>query len=135
MVRTRFIILVTVILAGCRPAVPGRAVLAPAEELDAPNAEAIGDPELRQAREQADATLGGLLAGKLEAHPSLSPVAKKLKGYQSYAVKSQQIVRDGTAEFRGLLSAPSGRVRFDLTLVKQADGRWAVGTFSGPNPE
>lgn len=107
----------------------------PPGEPDAPKGEAVADPELRHARERADATLGGLLAGKLDADPDLSPVAQKVKGYQSYAVKAQRVVREETAEFRGVLSGPSDRARFALTLVRQSDGRWAVGTFSGPDPE
>jgi hypothetical protein len=87
------------------------------------------------AREQADATLGGLLAGKFDNDADLSPVARKLKGYQSASVKSQKIVRDGAAEFGGVLTGPASRARFDMTLVKQASGKWAVGTFSGPNLE
>ena len=134
-VRTRFILLVALTSAGCRPAVPGMGGPAPPEEPDAPRAEAIADPELRQAREQADATLGGLLAGRLDADPNLSPVAQKLKGYQSYAIKSQEPVRAGAAEFGGLLTGPKGRARFRMVLVKQSGGGWAVGTFSGPDPE
>ena len=121
-------------LMGCRPEVPSPAPAAP-ELPDAPKGEAIADPVLRQAREQADAIFDGLLAGKFDGDPDLWPVAKKLKGYQTYSVKSQQIVREGTAEFGGVLSGPAGRARFVMTLVKQQGGAWAVGAFSGPNPE
>jgi hypothetical protein len=139
----RFAGLVVVFVAlagtGCRPAAPGGgggpAAAPKAEEPDAPKGEAVPDPTLREARDQADAILGGLLAGKLDNDPDLSPVARKLKGYQSYAIKSQQLVRDGAADLRGVLTGPGARARFDMTLVKQADGKWAVGSFSGPNPE
>ncbi len=83
----------------------------------------MADPVLREAREQADATLGGLLAGKYDNDPNLAPVARKVKGYQSCSIKSQQIVREGAADFRGTLTGPAGRARFDMTLVKQASGR------------
>jgi hypothetical protein len=90
---------------------------------------------LREGREQADAILDGLLAGKLDQDQDLSPVARKVKGYQSWSITSQNIVREGAADFQGVLSSPAGRARFDMLLVKQMSGNWAVGTFSGPNPE
>jgi hypothetical protein len=34
-----------------------------------------------------------------------------------------------------MLLSPAGRARFEMTLVKQMSGKWAIGTFSGPNPE
>jgi hypothetical protein len=102
---------------------------------DAPAGEAIADPVLRQAREQADSILDGLLAGKFDQDQNLWPVARKLKGLQSWAIKSQKVVREGAAEFQGVLTSPEGAARFKVTLVKQASGTWAVGTFSGPNQE
>jgi len=132
-VRARFVVLVALTLAGCRPAAPTGG--AGPDEPDAPTGAAVADPELRQARQRADVTLDWLLGGKLDKDPDLSPVTQKVKGYNSYAIKAQRVVREGTAEFRGVLSGPSGRARFALTLVRQSDGRWAVGAFSGPDPE
>ena len=124
---------------GCQPAAPGGGgVPAPApqaEQPDAPKGEAIADPVLREAREQADAILDGLLAGKFEQDQDLWPVARKLKGYQSWSIKSQKIVREGAADFQGVLRSPAGRARFDMTFVKQMSGKWAIGAFSGPNSE
>ena len=108
---------------------------ATAEVPDAPKGEAIADPVLRQAREQADSILDGLLAGKFDQDPDLAPVARKLKRFQSWAIKSQKVVREGAAEFQGVLTRPEGAARFNVTLVKQASGKWMVGAFSGPNPE
>ena len=102
---------------------------------DAPKGEAIADPVLRQARVQADSLLDGLLAGKFDQDQDLWPVARKLKGFTSWAIKSQKIVREGTAEFQGVLTRPEGAAQFKVTLVKQASGEWAVGAFSGPNLE
>jgi hypothetical protein len=135
--------LVTVSLAlavtGCRPAaLSGGGAPAPApqpEERDAPKGEAVADPALREARDQADAILGDLLAGKLDNDSGLSPVARKVKGYQSCSIKSQKIVRGGAVDFRGVLTGPAGRARIDMTLVKQVSGKWAIGTFSGPDSE
>ena len=63
-------------VTGCQPAAPGGGgVPAPApqaEQPDAPKGEAIADPVLREAREQADAILDGLLAGNYEADRSLA---------------------------------------------------------------
>jgi hypothetical protein len=126
-------------ITGCRPGAPaggGAPVPAPqVEEPDAPKGEAVADPAIREARDQADAIFGGLLAGKFDNDPDLSPVARKVKGYQSYSIKSQKIVRAGAADFHGVLTGPAGRARFDMTLMKQVSGNWAIGRFSGPNPE
>jgi hypothetical protein len=126
-------------VAGCRPAAPGGggapAPAPQAEEPDSPKGEAIADPALREARDQADAVLAGLLAGKFDQDPDLWPAARKLKGYQSAAVKSQKLTGENAAEFEGALSGSAGRARFGLLLVKQQSGKWAVATFSGPYPE
>jgi hypothetical protein len=63
------------------------------------------------------------------------PLARKLKGYQNCSIKSQGIERENHAVFRGVLNGSAGRARFETTLVKQASGKWAIGMFSGPNPE
>ena len=123
---------------GCRPAVPAGgnpSKSAQAEEPDAPSAEAITDPVLREARVQADTTLSGLLAGQFDKDPDLWPIASKLKTFQTYSIKSQKIVREGAANFQGLLRNGVGRAHFDITFVKQSNGKWAIGTASGPNPE
>lgn len=122
---------------GCQPAAPkaGGVPAQQAEEPDAPKGEAIGDPLLREARDQVDAVLTDLLSGKLDQDEQFAPVARKLKGYQSWSIKSQQVVRDGEVDFRGVLKAPSARATFDIQFMKQANGKWAIGTFSGPNSE
>jgi hypothetical protein len=131
------VLLFALACTGCQPAAPkgGGAPAPKAEEPDAPKGEAIADPVLREAREQVEAVLADLLAGKLDQDESLVPVARKLKGYQSWSIKSQKLVRDGAVDFRGILTAPGGRASFDVHLVKQVSGKWAIGTFSGPNPE
>jgi hypothetical protein len=106
-----------------------------AEELDAPTGEAIADPVLREARAQVDEVLADLLAGKLDQDEKVAPVARKLKGYQSWSIKSQQLVQDGAADFRGVLTAPGARASFDIHFVKQGSGKWAIGTFGGPIEE
>jgi hypothetical protein len=105
------------------------------ERPEAPKGETVADPVLREARAQADAILGGLLAGTFDDDPDLGPVARKLKGYRFHSIKSQEVTREGSVDFEGTLSGPAGRARMALFLVRQSDGRWAVGTFSGPDPE
>src|SRR5262245_31293680 len=100
-------LLQTLACASCQPAAPkgGGAPAPTAEEPDAPKGDAIADPVLREAREQLDALLTDLLAGKLDQDEFLGRVAKKLKGYQSWSIKSQRLVREGAAGFRGILTA------------------------------
>ena len=98
-------------------------------------AQAINDLVLREGREAAETILDGLIAGRFDQNQDLWPVANKLKGYQSWSIKSQQLVRQDAADFGGLLTSAPAKRRFDMTLVKQADGKWAVGTFSGPKPD
>ena len=118
-------------VAGGGGAAPAPA--APAVAVDAPKGKDIADPVLRESREQADAILDGLLAGKFDQDSNLSPVARKLKGYQSWSVTSQKMTRPDAAEFGGTLAGPAGQAAFDMLLVKQQSGKWAVATFSGPN--
>src|SRR5438067_11241112 len=88
-----------------RQAVAGaqmRAAQAAALPRPAPKGEeAIKDPDLRQARDRLDAILADLRAGKLDADPGLSPLARKLKGYRLAYVVSQRKTGDGQAEFKG----------------------------------
>jgi hypothetical protein len=124
---------------GCRPAGPGgggpSAVASPEESPEAPKGEAIADPVLREGREQAEAILEGLLAGKFNQDPYLALLENKLKGYTSSSIKLQKMVREGAADFDGTLSGAAGQAVFQMTLVKQANGKWEVGGFSGPNRE
>ena len=113
---------------GVAPALP-----APAAAVDAPKGKDIVDPVLRESREKADAILDGLLAGKFDQDADLSPVARKRKGYQSWSITSQKMARPDAATFGGELAGPAGRAAFDMLLVKQQTGHWAVATFSGPN--
>jgi hypothetical protein len=126
-------------VTGCRPATPGGGgALSPAprpEEPEAPKGEALADPILREARDQADTIVGGLLAGEFDSDRDLWPVARKVKGYRSHSIRSQEIAREGAVDFRGVLTGPSRPARFAMTLVKQKDGKWAIGTFSGPEQE
>jgi hypothetical protein len=132
----RAALLLTLACTGCQPEAPKGGVPAPkVEEPDAPKGDAIADPVLREAREQVDAVLTDMLAGKHDQDEFLGRIATKLRGYQSWSIKSQQVVREGAVEFRGILIGPGGRARFNLHYVKQKNGKWAIGAFVGPNPE
>ena len=109
-----------------------RAAAAGANQTDAPKGAAIADPVLREAREQFDGIMGELLAGKFDADPDLWPVARKLKGFQAWSIQSQRIAWEKAAEFKGVLTGADARSHFAVTVVKQASGKWAIGTFSGP---
>ena len=122
---------------GCGPATSGSngtaSVIPANDETAAPKGNAIAEPMLREARDEAEALLRGLLAGEFDQDENLALVAEKLKGYTSWSIKAQTLAGKGTAEFKGTLSGPAGKRNFSMLLVKQAAGKWAVGTFSGPN--
>jgi hypothetical protein len=107
----------------------------PLEEPDAPKADEIANPHLREARENADAILEGLLAGNFAEHPQLAPVARKVNGYRAHSIKCQQMLTSKRAEFCGVLTGAPEPARFSMTLVEQKDGKWEIGAFSGPEPE
>ncbi|HEV3083648.1 MAG TPA: hypothetical protein VGY66_27955 [Gemmataceae bacterium] len=122
---------------GCGQPAPGgnTSIMAAADEAAAPKGNAIADPVLREARDEADEVLHGLLAGKFDQDENLAVVAEKVKGYTSWSVRSQKIVKAGMAEFQGMLSSPAAKATFTMLLVKQTGGPWAVSMFSGPYPK
>ena len=125
-----------VVAVGCNgsgPTAPSP-VASESDATSAPKGNAIPDPVLRQARDEADAVLLGLLSGKFDQDENLALVAEKMKGYTSWSVKSQTLARQGAAEFKGTVDRPQGSANFTMMLVKQAGGQWAVATFSGPYP-
>jgi hypothetical protein len=110
-------------------------IMAAADEAAAPKGNAIADPALREARDQADEVLHGLLVGMFDQDENLAVVAEKVKGYTSWSIRSQKIVKGGMAEFQGMLSSPAAKATFTMLLVKQTGGQWAVAMFSGPYPQ
>jgi hypothetical protein len=129
-----FVVMLLTVTIGCSSSTtPSASVMPSSDEAAAPKGNAIPDPVLREARDQAEIVLLGLLSGEFDEDENLSLVAEKVKGYTSWSIKSQNIVRKGTAEFKGALSSPAGKAGFSMTLVKQPSGTWAIGTFSGPD--
>src|SRR5262249_16826748 len=107
-------------------------VRATRDESSAPKGKAIGDPVLRQARDEADALLLGLLQGRFDQDDDLALVAEKLKGYTSWSIRSQATTGPRTAEFKGTVSNAAGKATFSMTLLKHSSGKWTVSRFSGP---
>src|SRR5262249_45591160 len=105
------------------------------EVREAPKGDAVADPVLREARASADATLSGLLAGQFDDDDALRPVARKLNGFTSATITEQDASRkDGreVADFKGFVRGPGGSASFQMHLVKQVNGKWAIGWFRGP---
>ena len=132
-------------VAGCEkpragtPAAPAPAT-APAPGF-APALLAAGaaDPDLKAARAAASDTLDGLLSGRYDNDRDLAPVARKVRGYTSWSVASQEKQSHGAGapaswDFTGTLAAPGSAAGFTASLFKQGDGTWAVGSFDGPHP-
>jgi hypothetical protein len=101
-------------------------------ELSMPKGNAIADPLLRQARDEADALLLGLLQGKFDEDENLALVAEKLKGFTSWSITSQTTAGRRNAEFKGMLDNAARKATFRMTLVKQSSGQWTIGRFTGP---
>src|SRR5262249_48125165 len=96
------------------------------------------DPMVKEARSDTEAILNDLLAGKLDSDTSLAPVARKLKGFRSWSIETQNIdpSHDPKAvKFTGTLKGPQGEATFVAMMVKQENGKWMIGSFKGPDPK
>jgi hypothetical protein len=132
------IFIVTVILgiaAGCTrpgptPPAARTALIAAANEKGDSD-----DPMVKEARSDTDAVLNDLLAGKLDNDPDMAPVARKLKGFQSWSIERQNIDRDNpkVVKFSGTLKGAKGEANFVASMVKQQNGKWMIGVFQGPD--
>ncbi len=98
----------------------------------------VGDQStVQEARAAAEGILNDLLAGKLDNDPQLGRLPAKVQGFRSWSIESQELKSDNprAVTFRGTLTGAGGEAHFTLLLVKQADDRWAIGSFGGPNPK
>ena len=96
------------------------------------------DPMVKEARSDTEAILNDLLAGKLDNDTSLAPVARKLKGFRSWSIERENIdpSHDPKAvKFTGTLKGPQGEATFVAMMVKQQNGKWMIGSFTGPDPK
>ena len=94
------------------------------------------NPLVKEARPDTEAVLDDLLAGRTHGDSGLARLARKVAGYTSWTIEGQEVepnVRK-SVKFDGTLKGPSGEAGFTVLMVKQRDGRWMIGTFSGPNP-
>ncbi len=130
----RMVIFVTLLCGlhvGCKPAPPPKAVPLPVAQKkdDADN------PLVKEARPETEAVLKELLAGKYDNDPNLFPIARKVKGFQSWSIETQQINPDlpKAINFSGTLKGPNGEATFTVLMVKQENGKWMIATFQGPN--
>ena len=92
---------------------------------------------VKEARRDTEATLSDLCAGKYDNDPQFAPVARKVKGFRSWSIETQEIVPNlpKAVRFGGTLKGPNGEATFTATMVKQQNGKWMIGTFEGPNPK
>ena len=92
------------------------------------------DPLVKEARADTEAVLNGLLAGKYDDDRDFAPVARKVKGYESWSIDRQEIDRDSprAVNFHGTLEGPRGEATFVAGMRKQRNGKWMIGYFSGP---
>ena len=103
--------------------------------VEAPKGEAIDDPVLREARAATEEIFTDLLAGKAQDDSGSARIAEKIGGYKAAVITSQKMTSKDAAQFEGKLMGPPGRASFQATVVKQQNGHWAIGAFSGPNPD
>ena len=96
----------------------------------------VNHPQAREAVAATTDILDRLLAGKLDEDPNLSPVARKVKGYRTWSITTAASVAGEPPawNFGGTLDGGArGSARFSVRMVRQRNGGWAVGSFSGPN--
>ena len=101
----------------------------------APNGESISDPTLREARQEADAFLAGLVAGELDDSLGIvKNIEQTFEPFESYVIKSQELAENGGAVFKGVLHNPNAelqtgrRFRFQLSFLRR-DGNWVFTGF------
>jgi hypothetical protein len=126
-------IFIIVTLLGCAPPTPPKAAAPPA----APKKNDADNPLVKEARPDTEAVLSDLLAGKYDDDPSFAPVARKVNGFQSWSIETQEVDPGNPkmVNFGGTLDGPNGEATFTVGMVKQQNGKWMIGTFSGPNPK
>jgi hypothetical protein len=92
---------------------------------------------VKEARADTEAVLNDLLAGKYDHDTNFAPVARRVKGYTSWSIDSQEVDPDSpqAVTIDGTLSGPSGEATFSASMRKQQNGKWMIGWFTGPMPK
>jgi hypothetical protein len=120
---------------GCTPSshAPSPTGAAPA----IPKKNDADNPMVKESRPDTESILNDLIAGKYDKDQNFYPIARKLKGFRSWSIDSQEVVPDPpkAVRFGGTLKGPTGEATFTVTMVKQQNGKWMIGTFEGPNPK
>ena len=129
------VILLLGIEVGCTKPRPAPPKVSTAPIGDPKQKDDSDEPMVKEARSDTEVVLNDLLTGKLDNDPSLAPVARKLKGFQSWSIETQNIDRENpkTVKFRGTLKGPQGEATFVASMVKQQNGKWMIGYFQGPD--
>ena len=92
-------------------------------------------PIVKEARTEADALLKNLLAGRTGNDTALARIASKVERYSSWSYDRQELQAEAEprmVRLSGMLSGGRPDAAFSMTMVKQKNGRWAIGTFQGP---
>lgn len=89
---------------------------------------------VKEARPDTESVLDDLMAGETHGDSGLARPAQKVAGYRSWTIEGQEVepAVPESVKFGGTLKGPSGEASFIVLMVKQRDGRWMVGAFSGP---
>jgi hypothetical protein len=122
---------------GCGPSAPSPSTPPTGAASAAPKKNDADNSLVKEARPDTEATLNDLIVGKYDNDQNFYPIARKLKGFRSWSIDSQEVVPDlpKAVRFGGTLKGPTGEATFTATMVKQQNGKWMIGTFEGPNPK
>ena len=92
------------------------------------------DPMVKEARADTEAVLDDLLAGEAHGDTGLARLSQKLRGFKSWSIKGQEVESNPpkSVKFDGTLTGPMGDASFVVLMVKQQNGKWMIGTFTGP---
>ena len=126
--------LFTCFAAGC-----GRSDPAPPKPAPPPLVKAQDDsdhPVVKEALAETELILMKLVTGKAGDDSALTQIATKVDGFDQWLISKQELQpgEPKTVAFTGVLTGPRGEGNFKMTMTKQKNGKWAVGTFQGPNP-
>src|SRR4051812_29123055 len=116
--RTVFtILLLFAFHGGCKPTMPPKA----ASPSAIPKKSVADNPLVKEALPDTEAILQDLLAGIYDDDPTLSPVARKVKGFQSWSFETLEPNPDlpPSVNFSGILKGPKGEADFTVLMVKQ----------------
>jgi len=94
------------------------------------------DPAVRAARPDAEAFLNGLLAGQFDADPDYAPVAARVKGYATWAIRSERLTGEpgNPIDYVCVLDGPAGKADWAFRMTRQQTGKWMLSTADRVTP-